>query len=234
MRRADRLLQIIQLFRRKRGPVTASAIAEELEVTIRTIYRDIASLMANGVPIRGEAGIGYVLDQAYDLPPLMFSADELEALMLGARMVAGQGDAKLTRSADNAIAKIAAVVPPELRPVLLDAPLYAPVPVSDIVDQVDAGLIRTAIRERRKVHIDYMDAQGSLSERAIWPVAIAYYHGLRLLVAWCELRNDFRNFRVDRIRALTILAEKIPERREILFRRWWEQETSKRDGNELR
>ncbi len=227
MRRADRLLQIIQLFRRMRGPVTASRIAGELEVTVRTIYRDIVSLVANGVPIRGEAGVGYVMDEGYDLPPLMFSADELEALMLGARMVAGQGDTKLTRSADNAIAKIASVVPPELRPVLLGAPLYAPVPVSDIVDQVDAGLIRTAIRERHKVHIEYVDAHGALSERSIWPVAIAYYHGLRLLVAWCELRDDFRNFRVDRIAALATLAEKIPERRDILFQRWWEQETGK-------
>ncbi len=234
MRRADRLLQIIQLFRRKRGPVTASAIAEELEVTIRTIYRDIASLMGNGVPIRGEAGVGYVMDEGYDLPPLMFSADELEALMLGARMVAGQGEAKLTRSADNAIAKIATVVPPELRPILLDAPLYAPVPVTEIVDQVDAGLVRTAIRERHKVHIEYVDGEGSMSERVIWPVAIAYYHGLRLLVSWCELRSDFRNFRIDRISSLTTFAEKIPERRDILFQRWWQHELSNREGDELR
>lgn len=233
MRRADRLLQIIQLFRRKRGPVTAAAIAGELEVTVRTVYRDIASLMANGVPIRGEAGVGYVMDEGYDLPPLMFSADELEALMLGARLVSGQGDANLVRSADNAIAKIASVVPPDLRPVLLEAPLFAPVTGRDVVDKVDSGTIRTAIRARQKLHLEYADAQGALSERSIWPIAIAYYRGVRLLVAWCELRQDFRNFRVDRIRVLTPLDERIPERRDVLFHRWWEQDKEKRDCDEL-
>jgi len=227
MRRADRLLQIIQLFRRRRGPVTASSIAQELEVTQRTVYRDIASLVGNGVPIRGEAGIGYVMEEGYDLPPLMFSADELEALMLGARLVASHGDTTLTRSANDAIAKIATVIPADLRPVLLDAPLYVPNFGGSIVDKVDIGLIRIAIRKSRKLHIKYADAQKAVSQRIIWPIALAYHEGVRLVVAWCELRNDFRHFRVDRMDTLTSLDETMPERRDVLFHRWWKAETEK-------
>ena len=227
MRRADRLLQIIQLFRRQRGPVTAAYIAADLEVTPRTVYRDIASLVANGVPIRGEAGVGYVMEDGYDLPPLMFSADELEALMLGARLVASHGDTTLTRSANDAIAKIATVIPADLRPVLLDAPLYVPDFGGSIVDTVDIGLIRNAIRKGRKLHIAYQDAKQAESERTIWPIALAYHQGVRLVVAWCELRTDFRHFRVDRMTTLTPLKHSIPERRDILFHRWWTAENEK-------
>jgi len=227
MRRADRLLQIIQLFRRWRGPVTAAIIASELEVTPRTVYRDIAALMANGVPIRGEAGVGYVMDEGYDLPPLMFSADELEALMLGARLVSSHGDTTLTRSASDAIAKIATVIPSDLRPILLDAPLYVPDFGDSIVDSVDIGLIRIAIRKGNKLHIDYTDANKSITERVIWPIALAYHHGVRLVVVWCELRADFRHFRVDRMASLTPLDERIPERRDKLFHRWWSAENEK-------
>lgn len=227
MRRADRLLQIIQLFRRQRGPVTAAYIATDLEVTPRTVYRDISSLVTNGVPIRGEAGVGYVMEEGYDLPPLMFSADELEALMLGARLVASHGDTTLTRSANDAIAKIATVIPADLRPVLLDAPLYVPNFGGSIVDKVDIGLIRTAIRKSNKLHIDYQDAKKAASERTIWPIALAYHEGIRLVVAWCQLRQDFRHFRVDRINQLTPLQDAIPERRDTLFHRWWKGETEK-------
>ncbi len=227
MRRADRLLQIIQLFRRRRGPVTASSIAQELEVTQRTVYRDIASLIGNGVPIRGEAGIGYVMDEGYDLPPLMFSADELEALMLGARLVASHGDTTLTRSANDAIAKIATVIPADLRPVLLDAPLYVPDFGGSVVDKVDIGVIRNAIRAGKKLHIEYRDAKDDASQRTIWPIALAYHEGTRLVVAWCELRADFRHFRVDRMATLKLLDENLPERRDILFHRWWKAENEK-------
>lgn len=220
MRRADRLLQIIQLFRRWRGPVTASRLAEELEVTVRTVYRDIAALMANGVPIRGEAGVGYVLGDGYDLPPLMFSTDELEALMLGARLVASSGDPGLISSANDAIAKIAAVIPADMRPVLLDAPLYAPDFDQTVADMVDIADIRLAIRAHQKIEIHYSDASGIETRRTVWPVAVAYHKGVRLVVAWCELRNAFRLFRVDRIRRLDATDMPIPERRKILFHRW--------------
>ena len=147
MRRADRLLQIIQLLRRARRPVTAAAIAAELEVTPRTVYRDVASLMTNGVPIRGEAGIGYVLGEGYDLPPLMFTADELEALILGARFVEVQGDAELAIAAQDAVAKIGAVVPKCLRPVLLDAPLIAPDYHERTEEKINTGALRRAVRD---------------------------------------------------------------------------------------
>ena len=169
MRRADRLMQIIQILRRESRPVTAAAVAEELEVTPRTIYRDMVSLQANNVPVIGEAGVGYVLGQGFDLPPLMFSANELEALMLGARMVEARGDPELVLAARDAIAKIGTVVPSNLRPILLEAPLYASDMVVQEVDQVDIAPLREAIRTGRKVEIAYTDEKGSETVRTIWP-----------------------------------------------------------------
>jgi len=210
MRRAERLMQIIQIFRRhgnrRTAPLTAAQLADELEINVRTVYRDIHALIGNGVPIRGEAGVGYMMEDGFDLPPMMFTADELEALMLGARLVATQGDEMLARSARDAVAKIAEIVPLELRPVLLDAPLYAPEFGRDPVDVVDAGEIRSALRKNRKIKIEYSDAQDNPSQRTLWPIAMAYLKGLRLLVAWCELRGDFRHFRVDRISKLELLG----------------------------
>jgi predicted DNA-binding transcriptional regulator YafY len=229
MRRAERLMQIIQIFRRhstkRAAPITAAQLASELEINIRTVYRDIQSLIGNGVPIRGEAGVGYVMEDGFDLPPMMFNTDELEALMLGARLVATQGDEMLARSALDAVAKIAEVVPLELRPVLLNVPLYAPEFGQSAVDIVDTGDIRVALRENRKIKIDYSDAHNALSQRTLWPIALAYHNGVRLLVGWCELRSDFRHFRVDRMSHLELLAEAIPERHDVLFHRWWRIES---------
>jgi len=231
VRRAERLMQIIQIFRRRgtrrSAPITAAQLAEELEINIRTVYRDIQSLIGNGVPIRGEAGVGYVMDDGFDLPPMMFSTDELEALMLGARLVANQGDEMLARSALDAITKIAEVIPLELRPVMLNVPLYAPDFGQSAVDIIDTGDIRCALRENRKIRIDYADAQNASTRRMLWPIALAYHNGVRLLVAWCELRCDFRHFRVDRISDLELLETAIPERHDILFHRWWQIEQQK-------
>lgn len=228
MRRADRLLQIIQIFRRKSGPVTARQIASELEVARRTIYRDIVSLVSSGVPLRGEAGVGYILEDGYDLPPLMFTTDELEALMLGARLVSSHGNTALTRSANDAIAKIATVIPDDLRPVLLEASLYAPEFGGGIIDTVDVSTIRNAIRSRKKLNIVYADAKGQGSQRVLWPIVLAYHRGVRLVAAWCELRTDFRHFRVDRMREISLSEEKIPERYDLLFSRWKKGEIEKR------
>ncbi len=228
MRRADRLMQIIQIFRRygtrRTHPLTAAQLADELEINVRTVYRDIQALIGNGVPIRGEAGIGYMMDDGFDLPPLMFNTDELEALMLGARFVETQGDQMLARSARDAVAKIAEMVPLELRPVMLGAPLYAPEYGRGPVEIVDAGVIRTALRENQKIQIEYENVEGLASKRTLWPIAIAYSKDIRLLVAWCELRNDFRHFRVDRMSRLDLLNDNIPERHDILFHRWRCQE----------
>ncbi len=223
MRRADRLLRLIQVLRRARGPVTAAKIAGELEVTVRTVYRDVASLIGNRVPVLGEAGVGYVLGEGFDLPPLMFTPDELEALMLGARIVQQRGDPSLSNAAVDAVAKIAAVVPKPLRPVLLDAPLMPPTCNRPLVERIDAALIRKALREQRKLHISYEDEKAAKTERIVWPIALGYLEDRRLLVAWCELRQAFRHFRTDRIDSASVLAARLPEHRDRLFKRWWEQ-----------
>lgn len=223
MRRADRLLRLIQILRRHRRPVTGDVMARELEVSLRTIYRDIADLMVDGVPIRGEAGIGYVLGEGYDLPPLMFTIDELESVMLGLRWVARQGDPDLARAAQDSVAKIGAVIPERTRPFLFDAGLLVS-PYSSLrePDRIDVAGLRAAIRDGRKVSISYQAEDGARTERIIWPIAVSYFDARRLIVAWCEMRTDFRSFRTDRMLAMEPLAEKYPERRKVLLKRWQE------------
>jgi|SRR5688572_15061878 predicted DNA-binding transcriptional regulator YafY len=230
MRRADRLMRLVQILRRARGPATAARMADELEITVRTVYRDVASLIGNGVPIVGEAGIGYVLGDGFDLPPLMFNADELEALMLGARLVEARGDRALSEAAADAVTKIAAVVPKSLRPVLLDAPLMPSRNSQPLPDRIDASLIRRALREQRKLQLTYQSEKGEITERVIWPVVLGYLEDRRILVGWCELRGDYRHFRTDRISDIEILAAKLPEHRDRLLRRWREQEAQRRAG----
>lgn len=224
MRRADRLLRIIQILRRHRRPVRGQMMAEELEISLRTLYRDIADLITDGVPIRGEAGVGYVLGEGYDLPPLMFSADELEAVMLGLRWVMRRGDQSLVRASQDAVAKVGAVLPKDLKPVLFDAALLVPPNWRGFVDRVDVAELRRAIREQKKVAISYADEQGKLTDRTIWPIAISYFEAQRLVVAWCELRQDFRTFRADRMMTAVIQQERYVERRKALLKRWLEQE----------
>lgn len=234
MRRADRLMRLVQILRRARGPVTAAKMAEELEITVRTVYRDVASLIGNGVPVIGEAGIGYVLGDGFDLPPLMFNADELEALMLGARLVEARGDHALSRAATDAVTKIAAVVPKSLRPVLLDAPLMSSHYSEPFPDKIDAGLIRQALREQRKLQLLYQNEKGEVTERVIWPVVLGYLEDRRILVGWCELRSDYRHFRTDRIKEIQILPERPPEQRERLLKRWQEDQKARRAADGTR
>ncbi|MGH6996820.1 MAG: helix-turn-helix transcriptional regulator [Phenylobacterium sp.] len=221
MRRADRLFQIIQIMRRARAPITADAIAEELETSKRTVYRDIATLMGQRVPIRGEAGMGYVLDQGFDLPPLMLTPDEIEAAVLGAQWVASRGDPSLARAAQDLIAKIGASVPERLRPYVLE-PAGRAVPGwrTTPPDQLDMGEVRAAIRAGRKITLHYRDEQDRESRRTVWPVTVGYHETVRMLVAWCELRTDFRNFRTDRVVAAEFLEDRYPERPSLLRARW--------------
>ena len=222
MRRADRLFQIIQILRRSSRPVTADAIAGELETSKRSVYRDIAALIGQRVPIRGEAGVGYVLERGFDLPPLMLTADELEAAVLGAQWVEGHGDPGLARAAKDLIAKIGASVPVHLRPLLLDAAART-VPGSGWQippDRLDAGLARAWIRSGRKMAIAYRDVEERETERVIWPIAIGYLNSARLLVGWCELRADFRHFRLDRVADAQFLDERFPERPAVLRAKW--------------
>ncbi|KQY85890.1 YafY family protein [Brevundimonas sp. Root1423] len=223
MRRADRLFQIIQVLRRSSKPVTADAIALELETSKRSIYRDIATLMAQRVPIRGEAGIGYVLDGGFDMPPLMLTSDEVEAAVLGAQWVAGRGDPALARAARDLIAKIAATVPEKLRPVLLE-PAVASAPVwkhEAEVETLDMSRVRAWIHAGRKLRLHYADEQGNETLRVIWPCLVGYRETKRLLVGWCETRDDFRTFRTDRVVEADFLDDRYPGRPAVLRGKWY-------------
>lgn len=209
MRRADRLFQVIQILRRKHV-VTAAAMARELEVSERTVYRDIRDLVISGVPIDGEAGVGYTLRRGFDLPPLMFTNDELAALVLGARVVASWGDAELARSAQKAIERVEAAVPLALRERVSQTPMFAPgfhVPPG-VVDRLSD--LRRAVDARSKVWMAYTTPAGEHSERVVWPLGLFFWGRTWTLTAWCELRNDFRDFRLDRVNDLRVLEELYP------------------------
>ena len=221
MRRADRLFQIVQLLRRTSRPMTAEVIAAELETSKRSVYRDIAALMSQRVPIRGEAGIGYVLDSGFDMPPLMLTSDEIEAAVLGAQWVMGRGDPALAKAARDLVAKIAATVPERLRPVVLEpAVASAPTWKAHEVEVLDMGQVRAWIHAGRKLTLHYADEQGRESRRKVWPLLIGYRETTRLLVAWCESRDDFRTFRTDRVVEAVFLDDRYPGRPAQLRARW--------------
>ena len=216
MRRADRLFSIIQILRRRRL-ATAAGLSQELEVSERTIYRDIADLVASGVPIDGEAGVGYILREGHDLPPLMFSPAEIEALVLGARIVAKWSDAELARAADDALAKIAAVLPPHLRDHLGQIALFAPDDHFRTPLPKEFADLRAALRDHRKVQFAYANADGESTLRTVRPLAFLFYGAVWLMLAWCELRQDFRSFRLDRMSGIEIGTARFkPERGKTL------------------
>lgn len=223
MRRAERLFQIIQILRRSRAPVTADAIAAELETSKRSVYRDIAALVGQRAPIRGEAGVGYVLEAGYDMPPLMLTPDEIEAAVLGAQWVAGRGDPALATAARDLIAKIAAAVPDNLRPYVLEPATRAPAPWNPAPDNIDMAQTRAWIHAGRKIRLDYRDEKGAVSQRVVWPVTVGYMATTRMLIAWCELRDDFRNFRTDRVVAAEFLDDRHGQRPAVLRARWQRQ-----------
>ena len=220
MRPADRLFQIIQILRRSTQPVTAARIAEELEVSRRTVYRDIAVLVGQRVPIVGEAGFGFVLDAEYDMPPLMLTPDEIEAVVLGAQWVAGRGDPTLKRAAQDLISKVMTVVPETLRPFIMQPSVGTPPPRAQPPEPIDPAVLRQAIRDDRKLHLRYRSAEGRETERKVWPVVLGYAEASRVIVAWCELRNDFRYFRTDRLVSGKVLDEANGLRKGELQKRW--------------
>jgi predicted DNA-binding transcriptional regulator YafY len=207
VRRADRLFEIIQFMRRQKL-VRARDLADGLEVSERTIYRDIQDLIASGVPIEGEAGVGYVLKAGFDLPPLMFSEQEIEALVLGARIVESWADAELAEAASNVIAKIEAVIPDRLRGYMANTALVAPPHHYMEPIQFDMAELRRALRSQLKVHFRYRDALAEASERTVRPLCLAYFGPVWMLSAWCELRQDFRTFRLDRIDGFAVQADR--------------------------
>ena len=220
MSRSQRLFDLLDLLRTRRRPVSGQVLADAVGVSLRTVYRDIATLQAMGAGIEGEPGLGYVLKPGFLMPPLMFSIEELEALIVGSRWVAERGDDRLKGAAAEALSRIAAVLPKDLRDEL-DASTLVIGPGREIPpDALDPALLRAAIRAERKLAIDYGDASGAASRRTVWPFALAYFDQVRVLAAWCELRQDFRHFRTDRIRSAEMLPERYPRRRQVLAREW--------------
>jgi predicted DNA-binding transcriptional regulator YafY len=220
MRRSDRLFDIIQRLRTAPGPVTAAALAADLEVTSRTVYRDIATLQARRVPIEGAAGVGYVLRRGFDLPPLMFTIDEVEAIAVGARLVRRLRDPKLQEAAEAVLAKVTVVLPDRMRSHLSATPIYVSPGITAEAQGTDLADMRAAIRDSRKLYIAYADEKGRRSNRTIWPIAMAYYVDVTLVGAWCELRADYRNFRVERIQSSRVLDEHFDQDNGRLFREW--------------
>lgn len=220
MARSQRLLDLIQVLRRHRRPVRGATLAGELGVSLRTLYRDIETLKAQGAHIDGEAGVGFVLRPGFMLPPLMFGEDEIEALVLGSRWVSERADGPLGDAARNALAKIAAVLPEDLKDSLDGANLLIGPGKPMAAGDTELATIRAAIRKERKMTIAYADGQGEQTARTIWPFALAFFDRVRMVVAWCELRNGYRHFRTDRIVALEVTARRYPKRRQALLKEW--------------
>lgn len=201
--------------------MTAAQLADELEVSLRTVYRDIATLISQGAPIEGEAGLGYVLNSGFFLPPLMFGADEVDALILGLRIVAERGDPELEQAAGDALAKIVAVLPDEMETAaavsgMLAGPTCRATPFMSV--------IRQTMRAEHSLRLNYTDKKGAATARTVWPVALAFFEAAEVLVAWCETRQDFRHFRLDRIAAAEATGQRYPKRRRVLLAEWRLQE----------
>jgi predicted DNA-binding transcriptional regulator YafY len=218
--RAQRLLDLIQILRRHRRPVAGAALARELGVSLRTLYRDIVALQAQGADIAGEAGLGYLLRPGFMLPPLMFTGDELEALALGSRWVASRADSPLGAAARNALAKIAAVLPSDLSDFLDSSTLLIGPSETIAVGDAELPVIRRAIRAERKLSVAYVDAAGATTRRVIWPLALAFFDRTRVIVGWCETREAFRHFRTDRIQEIAPLPARYPKSRLALLKEW--------------
>jgi predicted DNA-binding transcriptional regulator YafY len=216
--RAQRLLELIQILRRHRRPVSGAHLAEELGISLRTLYRDIATLAAQGAHIEGEAGVGYVLRPGFVLPPLMFSEEEIEAVVLGSRWVAESGDGSLSEAARNALAKIVHVLPAGMTDHVLGSGLMV-APTQRIAADAEPK-IREAIRKEHKLRIHYVDREGETSARTVWPFVLGYFEKSRVVAAWCETRQGYRHFRTDRIVAVKLTSERYPRRRHALVKEW--------------
>ena len=222
MSRTQRLLNLLQILRRHRYPVTGATLSSELGISLRTLYRDIATLKEQGAHIEGDPGLGYILRPGFTLPPLMFSEEEIEALVLGSRWVARRGDVRLATAASNALAKITAVLPVELQHTPDTSTLLVGPGIPIISGDSDLSLIRKAIRSEHKLTIDYCDLKDVDTTRTIWPFALGFFDHVLVLIAWCELRQTFRHFRADRISAFTLSEQHYPRRRDELLREWRE------------
>lgn len=219
MSRAERLLELLQVLRQHKRPAAGTLLAAALGISLRTLYRDIAALRAQGAMVEGEPGLGYVLRPGYMLPPLMLTDAEIEAVVLGSRWVTECADEELALAARGALAKIAAVLPKDHQAIAGAANLLIG-PGREQAIIIDPAVVRKAIRDERKAKIQYADERGHPTSRVIWPFALAYFHGVQVVVAWCELRQAYRHFRVDRIGGWCTLDAASPRRRQFLLNEW--------------
>ncbi len=218
-KRSERLLNLMQALRRRRRPVAGQVLAEEMGVSLRSLYRDIETLKSMGAAIDGEAGVGFQLRAEHFLPPLMFTDEELEALVLGLRGLIHGPDTEMALTARDAASKIEAVLPKPMRDEMISIGLFA-IPPRSIDPGNLLGRLRRALREERQIWLGYRDKSGAVSERTVYPLALGYFKGHQTLAAWCTLRHDFRSFRVDGITALELSDARLPEPRRTLFHRW--------------
>ncbi|WP_315808807.1 YafY family protein [Pseudomonas sp. C9-3] len=221
MSRAQRLLDLLQILRRHRLPVSGRQLADELGISLRTLYRDIATLQQQGAHIEGAAGVGYVLRPGFELPPLMFSLEEIEALVLGMRWVSRHGDQGLVSAARDVLAKVGSVLPANLRLELESNALLVGSRPSERVADGLLGQVRDSIRRQGKLQFAYRDAGGQFTERVVWPFGLGYFEQVRVVMAWCELRQDLRHFRLDRMEQVSSLAERYPRQRQALLKDWY-------------
>ena len=220
MSRSARLLRLLDLLRRARQPQTGPALARTLDISLRTLYRDIGTLREQGAAIEGDPGVGFEMRPGFLLPPLMFNADELEALLLGARWASQQADPQLAQAAAAAMGRIRTALPLDLRIAVDTSGLLVPNMHETPAPEAWQAALRRAIRAEHKVVLHYQDQHGTLTERLVWPVAMAYFERSRVVTAWCELRQAFRHFRADRVHHLQDMGERYPEARQHLIQRW--------------
>lgn len=219
-KRSERLLDLMQALRRRRTPVSGQVLAGEMGVSLRSLYRDIATLKSMGAAIDGEPGLGFQLRAEHFLPPLMFTDEELEAIVLGLRGLIHGPDSEMAAMARDASAKIAAVLPKDRRDEMHSIGLFVIPRSGPAAEDKVLGTLRRALREERQVWLAYRDKSGTLSERTVWPVALGYFDQHQTLVAWCTLRQDYRSFRIDGMDTVELLDAGLPEPRRTLFHRW--------------
>jgi predicted DNA-binding transcriptional regulator YafY len=219
MSRSHRLFDLLQELRRRRGTVSGGALARELDVSLRTIRRDIATLQAMGADIDGEPGVGYIPRPGFVLPPLSFTEEEIQALVVGAQWVSRQTDEALARAVQNALAKIHGVLSPDMRRALDDSALFVSRSQA-AASGVDLARVRRALREQWKMRITYADEDDTPMDRTLWPIMLGFIENQRFIAGWCELTSDFRLFRTDRILKVDFLEERYARNRRQLVKEW--------------
>jgi len=227
MNRTERLLNLLQILRSYRYPVSGQRLSARLGVSIRTLYRDIATLQAQGAEIEGEAGVGYILKPSFFLPPLMFTHDEIQSLLLGNQWVSQFGDEPLATAATEALNKIAAVLPANIKKSINTFALRVGPPASELLTKENLSALRDAIQHQNKIYICYKSADGKKSQRTVWPFTIGYFVDGRILVAWCEQQNNYRHFKTAGIISVKVLDEHYLRGRDSLFREWQKLQLSK-------